>query len=364
LTTQSHQFLIYIGTYTTGASEGIYVYRFDTSTGAMEHLSTTIGVENPSFLAIDPGGRYLYSVSKVADGSGQPTGAVYAFSIDQATGELAHLNHQSSGGAGPCHVSVDYTGRFVLVANYGSGSVAMLPIQSDGSLGEAAGFVQHGGSSVNPARQEGPHAHSIIVDPANRYAFAPDLGLDKVLIYRLDLDRGRLVPNNEPWGRTAPGAGPRHFDFHPNRKYAYVINELNSTFTAYGYDESNGALTEIQSISTLPEEFAGTNLCADVHVHPSGRFVYGSNRGHDSIVVCGIDQATGKLTYIDCESTQGRSPRNFALDPAGDFLLAANQDSDTVVTFRIAHETGGLEPTGHVAQVPTPVCLKLIPARR
>ena len=358
----SSSYFLYIGTYTKGTSEGIYVYRFDTSTGSLEHLCTTTGVENPSFLAIGPGGRNLYSVGEVGGGPGEPTGAVHSFSIDQATGELAFLNHQPSRGAGPCHVSVDQTGRYVLAANYGSGSVSMLPIRDDGSLGEATGFVQHEGSSVNPDRQEGPHAHSIIVDPANRYAFAPDLGLDKVMVYRLDLDQGNLVSNEQPWVRTTSGAGPRHFDFHPSRKYAYVIDELDSTFTAYAYEESSGALTQLQSLSTLPKDFTGTSHCADVHVHPSGRFIYGSNRGHDSIVVCGIDEATGKLTYLGCESTQGKTPRNFALDPTGDYLLAANQDSDTVVTFRIDQETGELEPTGSVAQVPTPVCLKLVPS--
>ena len=358
----TNSYFLYIGTYTKGASEGIYVYRFDASTGSMEHLSTTTGVEDPSFLAIGPDGRNLYSVGEVGGGPGQPTGAVHAFSIDQTTGELAHLNYQSSRGEGPCHVGVDQTGRYVLAANYRSGSVAMLPIRDDGSLGEATGFVQHEGSSVNTDRQEGPHAHSIIVDPANRYAFAPDLGTDRVMVYQLDLDQGRLVPNDEPWAPTASGAGPRHFDFHPSRKYAYVIDELDSTFTAYAYDEASGALTQLQSLSTLPKDFAGTSYCADVHVHPSGRFIYGSNRGHDSIVVCGIEEDTGKLKYLGCESTQGKTPRNFALDPTGAYLLAANQDSDSVVTFRVDQETGRLEPTGFVAQVPTPVCLKLVPS--
>ena len=362
MATQTQRFLVYIGTLGNEAGDAIFVYQLDASTGAMEHLSTTRGLKHPSFQAIDPARRHLYSVGEVVVASGQPAGAVHAFSIDRATGELARLNHQLTGGAGPCHVSVDHTGRYVLAANYGSGSVAMFPIQDNGSLGEATGFVQHQGSSVNPDRQEGPHAHSIILDPANRYAFAPDLGLDKVLIYRLDLDRGRLVPNDQPWTRTAPGAGPRHFDFHPTRRYAYAINELNSTLTAYRYDESSGTLVELGAISTLPEGFAGTSYCADVHVHPSGRFVYGSNRGHDSIVVCGIDQATGELTYIDCVSTQGKTPRNFAIDPTGTFLLAANQDSDNVVTFRIDQETGGLEATGAVSEVPAPVCLTLIPA--
>ena len=352
---------LYIGTNTPATGDGIYVYRFEASTGSMERLSSIAGVENPAFLAVDPRGRYLFSVSEVGDESGHQEGAVHAFSIDQASGELVHINHRSSRGTLPCHLSVDHTGQYLLVANYGSGSVAMLPIQGDGSLGEAVSFAQHEGSGTDPERQEGPHAHSITVDPANRYAFAADLGLDKVLAYRLDLDQGKLVPNDLPWVMTASGAGPRHFDFHPDRRYAYVINELGSTMTAYKYDEPRGALTEIQSLSTLPEDFVGTNYCADVHVHPSGRFVYGSSRGHDSIAVFGIDEATGMLTYLDCEPTQGNTPRNFAIDPSGSYLLAANQDSDTVVTFRIAQDTGKLEPTGRVAQVPAPVCLKFMP---
>ena len=363
MTSQTDQFLMYVGTDTTGASEGIYVYRFDAATGSMEHLSTTPGVENPAFLAIDPGGRYLYSVAATDAESNVETGSVHAFAIDQTTGELSALNHQSSKGAGTCHITVDHTGRYVLAANYWSGSVAMLPIQGNGSLGEAVSVVQHEGSGPDPERQEGPHAHSITVDPSNRYAFAADLGLDKMMVYKLDTDRGSMAPNDKPWVSTAPGAGPRHFDFHPNRRHAYVINELDSTLTAFRYNESIGTLSEVQSISTIPEDFTDINYCADVHVHPSGKFVYGSNRGHDSIVMCAVDKATGALTYLGCELTQGETPRNFAIDPTGAYLLAANQDSDSIVTFLIDQETGMLEPTGTAVDVPTPVCLKLIPAR-
>ena len=362
MTTQRQHYFVYIGTYIAGEHSGIYVHRFDASTGAMEHVSTRTGVQHASFQALDPGEKHLYSVSRVSGDGGESVGAVYAFSIDRATGELAHLNHQPSRGVGPCHVSVDHTGRYVLVANYGSGSVAMLPIRPDGSLAEATSFVQHEGSSVNPKRQEGPHAHSINVDAANRYAFAPDLGTDKVMAYKIDLEEGALVPNDEPWARTAPGAGPRHFDFHPSRKYAYVINELDSTVTAFAYDESAGTLTELQTVSTLPEGFDGETTCADVHVHPSGRFLYGSNRGHDSIAIFGIDQAAGRLTLMGHESTQGKTPRNFAIDPTGAYLLAANQNSDTIVTFRVDQESGRLTSTGHVAEAPEPVCLKFVPA--
>ncbi len=353
------QLFVYVGTYTRGDSEGIYVYRMEPSTGALTHISTTSGIVNPSFLAIDPGQHHLYAVSEIADSGGQRSGGVSAFSINPQTGELAYLNQQVTRGAGPCHLSVDQTGQYVLVANYGGGSVAILPIKDDGRLGEATDFIQHEGSSVNPQRQEGPHAHSIILDPANRYAFAPDLGLDKILIYRLDFAEGKLVPNDEPWVQVHPGAGPRHFAFHPNGKYAYVINELDSTVTAFTYHATDGILREIQTISTLPEGFEGRSHCADIHVHPSGKFVYGSNRGHDSIVIYSVDEETGELTCVGYESTQGENPRNFALDPTGTFLFAANQDTDNIVLFRIDPQTGELTAPGHVTEVPTPVCVKM-----
>lgn len=356
----SEEIRVYIGTYTHGDSEGIYVYRLDLSSGALEFESKATGVESPSFLALHPEHRYLYAVNAVREVDGKPTGCVSAFRINPETGVLTFLNRQLSGGPGPCHLSVDLTGRYVLVANYAGGSVAMLPILSDGSLGEATDFVQHTGSSVNPDRQEGPHAHSINIDAGNRYAFSPDLGTDKIMIYELDLHHGKLKSNSQPWVKIHAGAGPRHFDFHPNGRWAYGINELDSTMTAFNYDSSGGALTEIESVSTLPDDFDGTSHCADVHVSASGKFVYGSNRGHDSIVIFAIDEHTGQLSLVGHESTQGEIPRNFAIDPTGTLLLAANQESDSVVTFWIDAETGELNPTGHVAEVPTPVCLKPI----
>ncbi len=351
---------VYIGTYTHGDSEGIYVYRLNLSSGELEFESKATGVESPSFLALHPEHSHLYSVNAVREVDGKPSGSVSAFRIDPKTGELTFLNRQLSGGPGPCHVSVDLTGRYVLVANYAGGSVAMLPIQADGSLGEATDFVQHTGSSVNPDRQQEPHAHSINIDPGNRYAYAPDLGTDKIMIYELDLTHGKLKPNSAPWAQVHAGAGPRHFDFHPNGRWGYAINELDSTMTAFDYDSSSGALTEIGSLSTLPHDFNDTSHCADVHVSPSGKFVYGSNRGHDSIVIFAVDERTGRLTLVGHESTQGETPRNFGIDPTGTLLLAANQGTSTVVTFRIDSETGELNPTGHVAEVPTPVCLKPI----
>jgi 6-phosphogluconolactonase len=352
--------LVYVGTHTRGKSEGIYVYRMGKSTGAMEFASVTGGVENPSFLAIHPQKRHLYAVSEVGNVAGKPGGGASAFSIDPETGGLTYLNQQSSKGAGSCHLSVDQTGRFVLVANYGSGSVAVLPIESDGTLGEATDFVQHEGSSIDTRRQSGPHAHSIMLDNANRYVFVPDLGLDKIMIYLLDLTQGKLEPNDEPWAKVKAGAGPRHFAFHPSGRYAYVINELDSTLTAFNYDGEQGRLKEIQTVPTLPDDFSDTSHCADVHISPSGRFIYGSNRGHDSIVIFEIDEATGRLTYADHEPTQGKTPRNFAIDPTGNFLLAANQNTDNIVIFRIDQQTGKLTATGHTVEVPTPVCLKMV----
>ncbi|NOZ21317.1 MAG: lactonase family protein [Planctomycetes bacterium] len=356
----AEQRLVYVGTYTQRGSEGIYIYRFDPDTGALHPVSKAAGLDNPSFLDIHPTRRYLYAVNEVRGKGRTDGGAVSAFAIDPKTGDLTFLNRQSAHGASTCHVSVEQTGRFVLAANYSSGSVVMLPIQEDGQLGEATALVQHEGSSVDPRRQKGPHAHSITPGPFNRFAFAADLGLDKIIIYRLDLDEGKLLPNDPPWARIHPGAGPRHFTFHPNRRYAYVINELDNTMVAFKYDKARGALEELQSITTLPGDFKGTSYCADVHVSPSGKFLYGSNRGHNSIAIFAIDEATGTLTPVGHEPTQGDHPRNFMIDPTGAFLLVANQNADNIVAFRIDPATGLLQPTGHITNVSMPVCLKMM----
>jgi len=352
---------VYVGTYTHKGSEGIYIYRMNPESADLEPVGKAVNINNPSFLAIDPKQRYLYSVNETQSFAGERSGGVTAFSIDPKSGELTFLNSKSSKGTGPCYVTVDKTGRYVLVANYSSGSICVLPVMDDGSLGDATDFVQHEGSSVNPKRQEGPHAHSIVVDPSNRYVYAADLGLDKIMIYKFDSERGKLTPNDQPWVKTKPGAGPRHFTFHPNGKFAYVINELDSTIVAYSYNEDRGTLREIQTVSTLPEGFKVINYPADIHVAPSGKFLYGSNRGHDSIVIYRVDEETGKLACIGHESTRGEFPRNFAIDPSGNFLFAANQNTDNIVVFRINQQTGLLEPTGHVTKVPTPVCIKIVP---
>jgi 6-phosphogluconolactonase len=354
----SAKMLVYVGTYTGGKSQGIYACELDPASGALRRLGVAGDVKNPSFLAIHPNRQYLYAVSEVADLPGG--GAVTAFAIDLAGGRLTRLNHQSSRGAGPCHLVVDRQGNNVLVANYSGGSVAVLPIEPDGRLAPASAFIKHQGSSINPQRQEGPHAHSINVDPANRFAVAADLGLDKVMIYRFDSATGRLAANDPPSVSVPPGSGPRHFAFHPDGLHAYVINELKSTVTAFNYDYQRGRLEVIQTISTLPKDYAGENTTAEVQVHPSGKFLYGSNRGHDSIALFEVDRKTGRLAPLGHQPTAGHTPRNFGIDPDGRYLLAANQDSDSVQVFRIDEQTGRLSKTDHQVEIPAPVCVKFV----
>ncbi|MEW6158331.1 MAG: lactonase family protein [Verrucomicrobiota bacterium] len=358
----SKEMLVYFGTYTGAKSKGIYFSRLDLNSGQLSAPDLAAEIVSPSFVAIHPNGRFLYTANEVAQWNGQPGGIVSAFAIDRASGKLTLLNQQSSRGGGPCHLVVDKSGRAVLVANYGGGNVAALPIEKDGRLREASAFIQHTGSSVNPQRQKEPHAHSINVDPGNRFAVAADLGLDKLLVYRFDSAKGSLMANDPAFASVAPGSGPRHFAFHPKGRRAFVINEMLCTITAFDFDPRRGALTELQTISTLPpeEKVQRGYSTAEIQVHPSGRFVYGSNRGHDSIVVCAIDQKTGQLTRVENEPTQGKTPRNFGIDPTGKFLLAANQNSDTVVVFRIDKNTGALESTGQSIPAPTPVCVKFL----
>ena len=346
---------VYVGTWSRARSEGIYTYRMDPSSGALQLTSTAGG--NPAFLAIDPQQRHLYAVAEGEDVAGPLIGTVSAFAIHQETGELGYLNQQLTQGPDPSYVTVDRTSSFVLVSNYDAGSVCVLPIH-DGRLAEAVDVVQHEGSSVNPDRQEGPHPHSINLDPASRYAFVADLGIDKLKVYELDSSRGKLRPHDE--FQVKAGAGPRHFSFHPTGRYAYLINQFDSTLTAFSYDGSSGMLTELSTFSTLPEGFEGVSTGADVHASPSGKYVYCSNRGHDSIVIFEVDERTGNLTSVGHEPTQGETPRNFAIDPTGTFLLVGNQDAGTIVVFRIDDQTGKLTPTGHVVEVPEPTCVKVV----
>jgi 6-phosphogluconolactonase len=359
------EYLVYYGTYTGAKSKGIYVSRFDADTGKLAAAQLAAEIPSPSFLAVHPGNRFLYAVNEVSKYDGKAAGSVSAFSIDATSGKLALLNTQSSGGPGPCHLVVDKAGRHVLVANYGGGSVGVLPITKSGSLEAASAFVQHAGSSVNKSRQEAPHAHGIYLDGRNRFAYVPDLGLDQVLIYRFDTRKGTLTPNVPPFGALPDGSGPRHFALHPGGEFAYVINEMVCTVTAFRCDSKTGALTPAETLSTLPpgEVVKGGYSTAELFIHPSGRFLYGSNRGHDTIVVYSIDKKSGKLSYVENVPTQGKVPRSFGIDPTGRWLLAANQTSDTVVVFQIDSATGRLSATGQSIEVGAPVSVSFVPVK-
>jgi 6-phosphogluconolactonase len=357
----------YVGTYTTGKDgRGIYFLAGRERPGPSLAVKAALNEEearsvaNPSFLAVlrRDGSRFVYAVEEVGSFQGQPTGAVVAYRADEDTGMLRRLNAQSSGGSGPCHIIVDRQGANVLVANYGDGSVAVLPIAEDGSLKPPSCVIQHRGSSVDKRRQEGPHAHAVVLDAANRFAVVADLGLDKLMIYQYDAEKGTLQANDPPFATVEPGAGPRHFAFHPDGRYAYVNNEMASTVTAFRYDPDRGAFETIETLSTLPDGYdRSRNTTAEIAVHPSGRFLYVSNRGHDSIVLFAIEPESGRLKPIGHTPTGGRTPRNFAIDPTGTRLLAANQDSDSIVEFAIDPDTGKLEPTGASCRVPKPVCI-------
>jgi 6-phosphogluconolactonase len=345
----------YIGTYTNGNSKGIYLCELDLSTGELKNLGLAGEAKSPSFLALHPNQQFLYAVSEAGG-----EGAVAAFGIDPAAHGLTALNTQPSAGAGPCHIVVDRAGQHAFVANYGGGSIAALPIDADGRLGPASSTVQHEGSSVNKDRQAGPHAHAIYTSPDQRFVVVADLGLDKILIYRFDAAAGQLTPNDPPSANLPPGAGPRHLAFHPSGKWLYSINELNSTVTAFAYNSERGTLESFQTVSTLPEGEKIDNTTAEIVVHPTGRFLYGSNRGHDSIAIFAVDQSTGHLTPQGHQPTGGRTPRNFAVDPTGAWLLAANQASGTIAVHRIDQDTGKLDATGQPVDVPTPVCIEFL----
>jgi 6-phosphogluconolactonase len=358
--TTGHKYLMYVGTYTVRGSEGIYAYRYDTASGQLESLGLAAKTSNPSFVAIHPNHRFLYTVNEDHDYEGQSSGAISAFSIDSKTGKLTFLNQLATRGADPCHLSFDHTGKFVLVANYTGGSMAAFPVSEEGRLGDASDFIQQKGSGPNHERQEAPHAHWIDLSPDNHFALNADLGLDQIFVYRFDAAKGTLTPDNPPSAKLAPGAGPRHVAFHPRGLFVYVINELNSTVTVFSYDTKSGALHEVQTVSSLPNDFKVENSPAEIVVHPSGKFLYASNRGHDSIAVFSIDPKKGTLTTIEHVPTKGKAPRNFEIDPDGKRLLVANQESDNIVVFRIDPKTGRLTPTGQELKIPAPVCIRFM----
>ena len=365
--TPNKPYLVFVGTYTNKTtSKGIYAYRFDPGTGKLSPLGVAAESEDPSFLAVHPSGKYLYAVNEIDHFGAQKSGAVSAFSIDHKTGKLALLNQAATQGAGPCHISLDKSGKFVLVANYDGGSVAVFPIREDGSVGPASAFVQHSGSSVNKERQEGPHAHWIETSPDNRFALAADLGLDKILIYRFNAVKGSVTPNDPPYAKLNPGSGPRHLAFHPNGKFAYVLTEMENSVTSFSYSAAKGSLSPLQTLSTLSslrKDYSGPKEAAEIAVHPNGKFLYTSNRaGIDTVSAFSIDHVKGTLKLIDEFPTMGKTPRNFAIDPTGKFLLAANQESNNIVTFRIDSSTGRLMPTGDIVEAPAPVCITFVAA--
>lgn len=360
--------LIFVGTYSepilfgtgqvlNGKGGGIHVFGLDRGTGAIETLAVT-PARNPSYLTFHPRLPVLYAVNEFKQYQGRASGAVSAFRYD-GSGALTLLSMQASEGTDPCHLIADATGRCVLVANFASGSVSVLPIDAEGALGPASCVVQHQGSSVDPVRQAGPHAHAVALDASNRFALVPELGGDCTQSYVLDAAAARIMPHpTQPAVPVAPGGGPRQLAFHPSGRFAYLINELNSTIDAYAWSAADGTLAPLQTIGTLPAGFSGHSTCAEVQVSPDGRFLYGSNRGHDSLAIFAIDGDSGRLTPAGHVSTGGRIPRNFDIHPSGEILAAANQDTDDVVFFRVDRTTGGLTQTGQVLHVGTPVCVR------
>jgi len=357
------QYLAFIGTYTNKTeSKGIYSFRFDSATGQLTSIGLAAPTQDPSFLTVSANEKYLYAVNELSTFEGKSSGAVTSYSLDRKAGQLTQLNQVPSGGADPCYVSLDRSGKYLLVANYTGGSVATFPVAPDGRLAPASAFIQHTGSGPNKERQEGPHAHYIAASSDNRFVFVVDLGLDEVVIYRFDSATGALTPSDPPFAKLDPGAGPRHLAFSPNGKFAYVLSEVKATVTAFAFNSKTAEFTTLQTLSTLPKDFTAPNDTAEIVVHPSGEFLYASNRGRDSIAVFAIDSAKGTLTPAGDFPTQGKTPRNFALDPTGNFLLAANQESNNIVVFRINRYTGALTSVGQPAPVPAPVDIVFTPA--
>lgn len=354
--------LVLVGTYTGEQSRGIYALRFDDASGALTVPTLVAETRNPSFLVADAAGRHVYAVNEVSDAGEGRSGGVTAFALEGVDGTpaLREIGRQLSRGADPCHLALDRTGRFLAVANYSGGNFAILPVRDDGSLGPAAAVVAAAGAGPNAQRQQAPHGHEVVFDPSNHYLLAVDLGVDKVLVYRFDEQTGALTPHDPAFGQVEPGSGPRHLAFHPDGSQLFVINELASTITSFGWDGGTGALTPRSTISTLPRGFTGENSTAEIAVHPGGRFLYASNRGHDSIAVFAIGDG-GALRLVHHEPTRGRTPRHFTLDPSGRWLLAGNQNSNTVTVFRIDDSTGALTPTGAATAVGAPVCLLFPP---
>ena len=354
--------LVFIGTYTGGTtnSKGIYAFRFDEKTGALTPLGLKAETRSPSFLAASPDGKVLYAVNEIHDYNGTTAGSITSYTVDAKTATLTPLGVESTGGSDPCHLQCDRTGKVLAIANYSGGNFAVLPIGPGGKPGASTALLGGTGSGPDKQRQQGPHAHEVVFDPSNRYLLEADLGLDKILVYRFDAASGKVTPNDPPSVSLVPGSGPRHLAFHPNGKFVFTINEMASTITTLTWDATKGVLTMLGSQSTLPEGFKGNSSTAEIQVHPNGRFLYGSNRGHDSIAVFSI-AADGTLKAVEHESTRGKTPRHFTLDPSGRWLIAGNQGSGTLSVFAVDQSTGALTPTGGLAEVGSPVCVLFWP---
>jgi 6-phosphogluconolactonase len=354
--TAAADMFVFFGTNRSGPGIGFSVAHFDTDTGVLTTPKFEVEAVAPAFFVIHPDGRHLYTCN-----SGVP-GDVSAYGIDPQTAHLTLLNNVPSGGDDANYVCLDQTSRTVFVANYSGGSLAAFAVNSDGSVGARTGFAQHAGRSVNPRRQTQAYVHSIIIDPTNRFVLTADLGLDKLFVYRFDEKTGALTPNDPPFATVKPGSGPRHVKFHPNGRWVYLINEMGCTINGFNWNAATGALTEFQSISTLPADFTGINNCAEVVVHPNGKFLYGSNRGHNSIAVFAIDPENGRLSLVEHAASRGKKPRNFAFDPTGRWIVCSNHDSDNAVVFRVDEATGRLSPTGEPVTAPFPFCERFLPA--
>jgi 6-phosphogluconolactonase len=353
-------YLLFVGTYTDGTSKGIYAFRFQSETGELTPLGLVAEMPNPTFLALSANHRFLYAVNEVPNYQNTHSGLVSGFAIDHLNGKLKPVNQVASAGAGPCHLAVNKTGSALFVANYGSGSAASFHLSHTGQISAPVSQFQHSGSSVDKKRQESPHCHCTTVSPDDRYVLVNDLGLDRVVVYRLDRADARLTPNDPPFWSAKPGSGPRHLAFHPQKPYAYSINEMASTVDVLHWDANTGMLASLQNISTLPPDFHGESNCAEIAVDPAGHFVYASNRGHNSIAVFSIDSEHGTLTSTGFASTPGREPRHFTLDPTGKWLLVGNQLIGTISIFRRDPESGQLTPTGKTAEIDKAVCILFV----
>ncbi|BDI30188.1 6-phosphogluconolactonase [Capsulimonas corticalis] len=353
----SAEMFVYFGSHGKGPGIGFSLARFNTDTGQLTIPTFLQECVAPSYFVISHDGKRLYTCNS------DPGSSVSAYAIDPATAKLTLLNEQPSGGGEPCYISLDATGHTLMVANYGPGNVAAFALKDDGSIGERTAFSQHTGSSVNPQRQEGPHAHSIHVDPTNKFVLSADLGADKLFVYRLDPKTGALTPNDPPFAAVAPGSGPRHFAFHPDGHDVYLINEMGNSIVHFGWDSHHGVLTPHETVSTLPEGFQGTSFAAEILIHPDGKFLYATNRGDNTVAVFSIEAKTGRLTLIQNIPTQGKFPRNCELDPTGRWLLVSNHDSNNAIVFHIDPKTGKLTQTGEPVAVPAPFCERFLPIR-